>query len=565
MEALSRALDKIFKPKPIVPEQKDSISPAGVKRVKEKPLPYSYRHRGQWFRPEYDFTEIQIAQKTDSYMFRAVKKKVDRFLLSGMDFVGENDESLSYIKTRIREIEIATNRPFQFLLVDTVYDLIRYSNCMWVKTRDINNSSGNMRVSSSGKEIQPVCGYHILPFETLHFKSNKNGEIIRVLQRLPDGFEKEFPVEDCIHFYANKDAGFSVGTPELFPALDDIALLRGIEENVTELIETNLFPVYHYQVGTETHPARTDPEGRREIDVIKQNVEYMPAGAVYVSDWRHKITAIGSEGKALALDFYLNYFKARVFAAIGTSSVDMGEGDTSNRSTASTLSKATMLDVEAVQMIVKLFIDFYVISELMLEGGYDLFDDSEKVEIRFGVVDREERNAFENQVLQKFAQNAITHPEMRKALGERPFIDEDFDGTNYKLFSEPATLAGNLGYTTEKVLSDIPSSNITQSNIKQGLRQVHPPAPKAPAKNKSLSNKTKPSNQHGTRKAPKTNRDVRVEYDKDLFCLISCDVTDNNLLSSWNKKVNERYRSLADSGISYETVVENMLFLLENK
>ena len=66
-----------------------------------------------------------------------------------------------------------------------------------------------------------------------------------------------------IHIYMHKKPGFAMGTPEAAPVLDDIALLRRIEENVEELIESNLFPLFHYSVGSDEFPERYGPDGRR--------------------------------------------------------------------------------------------------------------------------------------------------------------------------------------------------------------------------------------------------------------------------------------------------------------
>jgi hypothetical protein len=270
-------------------------SPDSIMKVRDKAIAYSSRHRGQWFRPEYDFDEIQIAQDVCSFLFTALKKKSDRFFLSGFEFVSEDPEALQYIHGRITEMGIATQKPFELLLEETAADLFRFSNAMWVKTRDRERSSGKVRTDIRAVELDPVAGYHLLPFETLVFKTRPNGEFKKVMQTMPDGTQKEFFPSDLIHFYINKKPGFTAGTPALLPALDDIALLRRIEENVEELIETNLFPVYHYRVGTDAMPERFSPEGVKESDIVKRTVEYMPSGGVYVSDHRHEIQAIGSD------------------------------------------------------------------------------------------------------------------------------------------------------------------------------------------------------------------------------------------------------------------------------
>ena len=175
------------------------------------------------------------------------------------------------------------------------------------------------------------------------------------------------------------------------------------------MIDANLHPLFHYKVGNDNHPERYGPDGIKESDLVRNTIEYMPSGGIFVSDHRHKIEAIGSEGKALSIQDYIDYFKKRVFAGLGVSPIDMGEGDTANRSTANTLSKIAIQDVEALQATIKTFIETYVINELLLEGGYEdaLLNDERKVQIKFGTVDKEEKSKEENQAIQLWTNNLI--------------------------------------------------------------------------------------------------------------------------------------------------------------
>ena len=188
-----------------------------------------------------------------------------------------------------------------------------------------------------------------------------------------------------------------------------------------------LHPLFHYKVGNDNHPERYGPDGIKESDFVRNTIEYMPSGGIFVSDHRHKIEAIGSEGKALSIESYIYYFKKRVFAGLGVSPIDMGEGDTANRSTAKHLSKIAIQDVEALQTTVKMFIETYVINELLLEGGYEeaLMDDDKRVQIKFGSVDKEEKSKEENQTIQLWTNNLISETEARKRLGERPVEDRE--------------------------------------------------------------------------------------------------------------------------------------------
>lgn len=479
---------KLLEEKNTKPIMRDSIlSKPGIKKISNKTISYTERHRGTWFRPEYNLDEIQIAQDTDSFLFRALKRKTNRFLVSGWEITGENPEVVAYIKRRIKEIEYISKKPWDILITETAHDLLRFSNCMWVKARNRYASSGKTRKTlGSGKEVEPVAGYFILPFETLAFKTKRNGEIKKVKQETPAGDFKEFFPEDLIHFYDNRKPGFAMGTPETITVLDDIALLRRLEENIESLVESNLYPLFHYQVGSDTFPERYSPDGMKETDIVKRTIEYMPAGGVYVSDHRHKISAIGSQGKALEIQEYLKYFKQRIFTGLGVSGVDMGEGDTANRSTANALSKSAIQDVEALQRNLKTFIEFYIFNELLLEGGYDPLEEENKVEIKFGVVDIENKNKIENQSIQLFTNNVISQTEARVKLGLKPELKEE--GSYHSLYTYP-------------------------------LAELKAPAPPPIGGAQKLSESiAKPENQHGKLEGPKLGSDfVKKAFEQIVF------------------------------------------------
>jgi hypothetical protein len=518
IQALSRKQASLYvdRNKPISSEK---LSGVKVKRVNGRGMSYADRHRGNWFKPEYDLTEIQIAQDTDSFLFKAIQKKVQRFVLAGWEFVGNDIEVVKYVKKRIKEIELVSGQPFNLLMSDLAHDLIRYSNCAWVKVRNKDASTGSVR-SIHNKELEPIAGYFTLPFETLWFKVKKNGEIKKVMQEQPNtGSWKEFSPEDVVHFYTNKKPGFTMGTPELLPVLEDVALLRRLEESIETMIDSNLHPLFHYTVGNDNMPERYSPEGIKESDLVKNTIEYMPSGGIFVSDHRHKIEAIGSEGKALKIEDYLAYFKKRVYAGLGVSPMDMGEADSANRSTANTLSKIAIQDVEALQKHIKTFIETYVISELLLEGGYEdvLLDSERMVYIKFGSVDKEEKSKEENQTIQLWLNNLISEREARKRLGEQPIDEKAREETNYKLYQEPLALLKGMGAfsAASEALAESPSSSISraglkkeESNAEEIKKQPGPGLEENKGARNLSNNRSRPANQRGERNAPKFSNDV---------------------------------------------------------
>lgn len=555
----------------------EEVKLAGLKKANSNVIAYSRKYRSQWFKPEYDFKTLAVAEHTDAIMLRSIKKKADRILVSGFELVGNSDDPVQYIKNRIKQIELVTGKPFDILIRETFGDLFRQNNSMWAKVRNSDSSSGKKRVDFSGKELEPVAGYFLLPFTDLEFKTNMSGGFKKIKQTSSDGTEREFSPSDVIHFYTDKKAGFTVGTPELLPALDDIALLRRIEEQVEELIETNLFPSYHYKIGSDQFPERMSKDGQTESEIVKRSIEYMPAGSVYVSDHRHEITAIGSEGKALTIESYLDYFLKRAISSAGGTEIDLGFAGTANRSTSQTLSKSMMMDIEAVQKVMTIFINHEVINELLLEGGYDLMDEANQVEIRFGVIDHEERMHLENQQIQLFTNNVRNLDEVRKVLGDKPTDEAWLDKTFFKLFEEPLAMikaSAQPGSTGSETLAGLPQSNITPEAVNKGktnaikIAKATKPAG-APGSKKAASGsrkasaaKSRPSNQHGTRTGPKTNRDYYLNHGNQTATVSLKQDIDDETWERWAKLVTDRADMMMPLGIQLQDIANNMIYRL---
>ena len=251
----------------------------------------------------------------------------------------------------------------------------------------------------------------------------------------------------------------------------------------------------------------------------------MPSGGVFVSDHRHKIQAIGSEGKALKIEEYLSYFKKRVYAGLGVSPMDMGEADSANRSTANTLSKIATQSVEALQRYIKTFIETYVINEILLEGGFEeaLVDSEKMVSIKFGSVDKEEKSKEENQTIQLWLNNLISEREARKRLGEQPVEADMREETNYKLYQEPLALLKAMGpfSAASDALAKSPSSSITESgnkkeeaNSEKQTKQTGPGLNEKQGARNLSNNISRPANQEGVRSSPKFSKDTLELFDK---------------------------------------------------
>lgn len=500
-----------------------------LKRINSPVLSFKPRSgTNQFEQPEYDLVETGRVADTESLVERAFEKKEGLMFKEGWEFVGKNPKTVQYIKERLSQMDEVTNYPHRLLFEEIGSDLVRQHNAYLVKVRNKKASGGKVRkLFGQKRSIEPVAGYFLMPASTVEIKRTQSGKVVQYRQKVRvSGKIKEFPAENVVHFYSNRKQGFMIGTPPLIPVIDDIRALRRIEENVEMLIYQHLFPLYHYKVGDIKAPARTYPDGTSEVDAVKQEVEYLPAEGAIVTSERHSIEAIGAESKALRAETYLKHFKQRVFSGLGVSPVDLGEGDTSNRSTAETLSRNLVDGVKRYQQIFAKFVNQYIIRELLLES---IFDDplSEEniVKIKFKEIDFDSKIKAENHAMNAFTNHALTHAELRQAMGMEPMTDEEWEDAYWKKIQEPQSLiaAVDEAYLASSAVARHPSTDIEQEDIdqarqqrakedKEGADTSASSQKRGPKKKKKSSGERaagasdQPENQHGKKTGPEKRK-----------------------------------------------------------
>lgn len=540
-------------------------SPAKIRPVKSPVLAYSQTNSRTTFEPpEYNLEEINTIEDVDSYVRQAHRKKIGLAFKEGWDIVGKNVETLEYIQKRFAQLEHAQNKPWRILLKEIFTDLIPKSNAYLVKVRDENVSGGFVRTLGS-KSIKPIAAYFIMPPETVEIAKDNSGRIIKVRQVMPSGEMKEYKPDDVVHFYLDKKTGFSTGTPVLTPVIDDIRALRRIEENIDLLVYQHLFPMFQYKVGTEGMPAQTYPDGTTEIDIVRQELEYMPPEGILVTPERHEIQMIGAEGRALRADGYLKHFKERVLAGLGVSALDMGEGGTSNRNTANRLSDNIRDDVKAIQDDFEAQFDFQIIRELLLEGQFDsdILDPQNTVHLQFKEIDIDRQIAYENHQAQMYTQHAISEDELRVAIGKDPVPLEVEHPIREKMFwsmiEQPRLLISSMDENSGLGAAvDNPQVAVTEQNASKGearakrIEQTRIKAKAAASPNRgqrSGAARDRPSNQHGTRTGPKTRKDF---IDNELMSSVETLLTDvsaylqSDASKSWVKTVIRAWTNRTD-------------------
>lgn len=380
--------------------------------------------RGAFKPSEYDLVEIGRIEDVDSYVRQAFDKKTALMFKEGWSLVGKNTRTIKYIKTRLAQISQASSVPTNTLFRNIGSNIVRRSNAFLLKVRKTEASGGKVRtVPSSDVILKPVAGYFTIPAETMEFQLS-GMKISRWKQKMPNGNFKHHSPKNVVHITFDRKDGFIFGTPQLIPVIDDIRALRKIEENIELLVYQHLFPLFQYKIGTEKSPCGWTESGEREINVVKQEIQFMPTEGGIVTPERHEIKAIGSEGRALRAEGYLEHFKSRVFSGLGVSAVDMGIGDTTNRATSDNMSRNLVDAVKDLQQVVEDAINQEVISELLLEStfGVDVLDEDNIVRLEFKEIDVDAQIKKEAHGADLFAKDIIEQDEARKRLGLEPWI-----------------------------------------------------------------------------------------------------------------------------------------------
>lgn len=473
---------------------------------------------GNWVRPEYDFEEIDRFADIDSYVLQSFRKKLGLFSKEGYDIVGETPELVNYVKKRLAQIAYVSKITERQLISNIYNNLLRFSNCFIALVRDPKSSGGFMHTDPrTGKRLKPIAGMFVIPASTVEMTVNKKNQTERFRQYISGGriLKREYPKDNVFHFFINKKDGFLTGTPRITPVLEDVKALRRIEENVELLVVQNIFPIIHYKVGTKEMPARNGTDGISEVSSVSQEIASMPPEGIYVTPERHELKMIGTEGRALRVETYLDYFKKRVLSGLSMSTVDIGEGGTANRNTADTMSRALVDEVKADQRVFEDFFNDHVINSLLLEANrfIDVTEKKNQVRLRFREIDVDSKIKRENHSIQKWMQNGITHQEFRQELGLNEMTEEEFNFTYHKLITEPQALlsaAGDPGNVNTYTSANNMHTGTEQGDINKAKKaqeenvkvQAKAKTAASPPGGGTVANRNRPANQTGTKTGP---------------------------------------------------------------
>lgn len=418
-ERFRNRVSEIIRPKAHVDEAA-ARDPKKVRIVR----PYQPIRSGNGFEDSpIDLNEVSNAYHTDAYIKRAVDKYIDLMFKEGWDISGKDDAKSEYVWTRLKLMAEATNQPTDAFFYQAAFDYVLFGNAYIVKARQTGSKGNLSGVNATGyTSKQAVAGYFVLPANTVTIERDDTGNVTRYQQQTGGGSAIEFAPENVIHMAYKRPTGRAYGVPMIANVLDDVLLLRQIEENVVRLVHKHLFPVYLWKVGLAQPGYEATDE---EIEQLEEELANMPIDGTMVVPERHDLKAIGAEGQSISAEGYLKYFRQRVFSGLGVSDSVMGIGDSANKSTSDNQSADLFDAVKEFQRSFANAVQHEIINELLFEGGYDpVINPDDEVHFYFREIQLDAKVKMENHATQLFMQNVITHEELRQMMGLDPVADE---------------------------------------------------------------------------------------------------------------------------------------------
>jgi len=389
--------------------------------------------------PFHDYAEIARAVDTESFLARSIQKHREYILKESFELIGTSPETVKYIRSRLFHIELATGLTTREWLREVVTNLVTYSTSFVVLKRDNDRSEGSP-IRLHRKRLDPIAGIFPMDTVSVKVKQNQNGKPIEWKQEL-EGKTRKFNADDVINITIDKKSGFVFGTPYSVTVLDDIRALRRLEELIEMVAHKHLFPLFHVKVGTDANPAQDieTPEGAlsSEVELARVQIQDMPVDGGLVTSERFALELIGSNDKVLDLIPYIEHFKARVMMGLRLSPLDLGAADTGNKATAAVVNRNLVDAVKDFQSVVADALTSKLFDILLLEGGFDLTEET-RVKFRFPSADREEERTHQQHGLTLYQSNSLTTEEYRtEYLRKNTLTDEQMTDTWHELYEKP--------------------------------------------------------------------------------------------------------------------------------
>ena len=530
----------------------NSTPPGRVRLISpvELPTPNSLRYNKRYniHTQRQEDTEIYDALRTEAIVSQCTNKYTDLVNKMGYTLKATNNEAHAYLEARLYLISMVTGKSFAALIKEISRDFITYGNAYLVKQRikqDVTVYGKDLKpaVGLHGKpEIGIVGGYFRVDPKTMHPNfDQRNGRHKSWQQKASEDKGKQFSLEEVIHFAYQVQAGEILGISLHSPVLGDIRALRNIEEYYIKLFYKHLFPVMHHEV-----PAIGEDNYGTEDDVLNAVQAYAGSApdGILVTPPGHKLSVVGAQGHSLDGKPFCEYMTKRVLMGEGIAPAIMGL-DSSSAATSDVLTTQMHDRVKSIQQDLEFVINQYIITELLLEGGFNpLKDPNDRIYLEFDEVEQEAQIRTENHAANLYTNKVLTENEVRSAARKNPLTEKDRKNKTHHVDALPQhhaeidkETAANKDLATHQMFIDktlathnhhldvrfaqkqaeITPASETVTNTRKSANGASrttttkkvgsPGAPRGSSNGpaNTIANKDNPSNKYGSRGAPRAS------------------------------------------------------------
>ena len=458
----------------------------------------------------YDLAQIKNAVLTDSYLAVAVRKFSQLITKAGYQIKSKNEDAANYVNDRIKVIEFRTKIPFYTLITSIARDLYTYSNSYIIKTRDNNTEKFGLKAEKifSGGAIS---GLFLADPASVTIRRNDAGAIDAYVIN-----QEEYSPNDVIHLYIDKMNNADYGTSRIYSALEDVTMLRKAEGLVMTILYRFAIPVLHIKVG---NTAEGQYATQKEINDARDAFQEMPNDGFIVTNERTAIEAITPNMQANQLLKFLEYLELRVFSALNASKSSMGRGG--GQSSADNTEALMHDEVRAFQNVITNFIEKYLFTELLLEGGFNpLLNKDDYVSFAFNEVSIDTKIKLESNTIQKYQGNVIDLDEARRELGLSNELSEE------DMYAFKITQKGKLDLVDAQANAAIKTAKATaalnmqqaQSSNDDGLDNRKFNGKQASSgPNDYFSNDANPTNQNTDKYSIKAKESLNIQQNLDDY------------------------------------------------
>lgn len=458
----------------------------------------------------YDLAQIKNAVLTDSYLAVAVRKFSQLITKAGYQIKSKNEDAANYVNDRIKVIEFRTKIPFYTLITSIARDLYTYSNSYIIKTRDNNTEKFGLKAEKifSGGAIS---GLFLADPASVTIRRNDAGAIEAYVIN-----QEEYSPNDVIHLYIDKMNNADYGTSRIYSALEDVTMLRKAEGLVMTILYRFAIPVLHIKVG---NTAEGQYATQKEINDARDAFQEMPNDGFIVTNERTAIEAIMPNMQANQLLKFLEYLELRVFSALNASKSSMGRGG--GQSSADNTEALMHDEVRAFQNVITNFIEKYLFTELLLEGGFNpLLNKDDYVSFAFNEVSIDTKIKLESNTIQKYQGNVIDLDEARRELGLSNELSEE------DMYAFKITQKGKLDLVDAQANAAIKTAKATaalnmqqaQSSNDDGLDNRKFNGKQASSgPNDYFSNDANPTNQNTDKYSIKSKESLNTQQNLDDY------------------------------------------------